>query len=128
MRSRLFPLEDTVDKILYLFYKPEVILPFYCGIGTSSRPQEHFEASNLQKRTLFYNTLRKMLLESLMPRIKIVETGLTWLEACDLESNSFYSTEGLIKERVALRIILMAARVILVVLAVVAIHWTPESK
>jgi hypothetical protein len=74
-----------MDKIIYLFYKPGERLPFYCGIGGMARPKEHFEESNLIKNTLFYNTLRKMLLANLIPRIKIVETGLTWLEACDLE-------------------------------------------
>ena len=74
-----------MDKIIYLFYKPSERLPFYCGIGHLGRPHEHFWPCSLERDTLFYNTLRKILLANLMPRIKIVETGLTWLEACDLE-------------------------------------------
>lgn len=74
-----------MDKILYLFYKPTEGLPFYCGIGRWDRPAEHFRPRNLKLHYLLYNTLRRMLLVNLIPRIKIVETNLTWLDACELE-------------------------------------------
>jgi hypothetical protein len=56
---------------VYSYTKPGAKSPFYIGKGSRTRVTDHLKDKNLKGKTLFYQTLRKMLDAGIAPEIKI---------------------------------------------------------
>jgi hypothetical protein len=79
--------EKEKPKIFYVyqFVEPGAGVPMYIGKGYSNRMYQHLCKSKLTKELPFYQKLRSMLLEGVIPEITKVEENLTEEEALILE-------------------------------------------
>lgn len=74
---------------VYSYTDPRERLPFYIGKGLPNRPYRHLnDSARYQWHTHFYNKLNKMIdIEFIAPIIKIIVSGLSNEDACDVEKH-----------------------------------------
>jgi hypothetical protein len=63
---------------VYVYIDPRTDRPFYVGKGFGKRAYAHLSPFNMtHQRTHFANTLRKMAREHVLPRVRLLATGLS---------------------------------------------------